>query len=89
MHSKRPRFQNFSSLRASSPIWASEASLVRTRERGAARVLARPVSLAQTGELARRLKFFQKLAASALANFVFAASFSLLQRHHRLQNQEA
>ena len=42
------------SLRASSPIWASEASLARTRERG--RVLARPVSLTQTGELARRLQ---------------------------------
>ena len=45
------------SLRASSPILASEASLARTRERGAARsrVLARLVSLAQIGELARRL----------------------------------
>ena len=42
------------SLRASSPIWASEASLARTRER-AARVLARLTSLAQIGELARRL----------------------------------
>ena len=37
------------SLRASSPIWASEASLARTR------VLARLVLLAQIGELARRL----------------------------------
>ena len=42
------------SLRASSPIWASEASLARTRKRGADRgkarshVLARLVSLAQT-----------------------------------------
>ena len=52
------------SLRASSPIWASEASLARTRERGAAprgfaarsRILARFVSLAQMGELARRLE---------------------------------
>ena len=35
------------SVRASSPIWASEASLVRTS------VLARLVSLAQIGELAR------------------------------------
>ena len=34
------------SLRASSPIWASEASLARTREL---------TSLAQIGELARRL----------------------------------
>ena len=48
------------SLRASSPIWASEASLARTRERARglaarSRVLARLVSLAQIGELARRL----------------------------------
>ena len=60
------------SLRASSPIWATEVSLARTRERGAeerralpssaprgfaarSRVLARLVSLAQIGELARRL----------------------------------
>ena len=53
--------QNDASLRASSPIWAREASLARTRERAAkprgaaprSRVLAR---LAQIGELARRLK---------------------------------
>ena len=37
------------SLRASSPIWASETSLARTR------VLAKLASLAQIGELARRL----------------------------------
>ena len=52
------------SLRASSPIWASEASLARTRERAAkprgaeaprSRVLARLALPAQTGELARRL----------------------------------
>ena len=50
------------SLRASSPIWASEESRARTRERGAprgfaarSRVLARLVSLAQIGEHARRL----------------------------------
>ena len=43
-----------SSLRANSPIWASEASLARTRLSSAPRspVLAR---LAQIGELARRL----------------------------------
>ena len=44
------------SLRASSPIWAS---LARTRERATklprSRVLARLTSLAQIGELARRL----------------------------------
>ena len=59
-----------SSLPASSPIWASEASLARararerqSREQGRgretlaprSRVLARFTSLAQTGELARRL----------------------------------
>ena len=53
------------SLRASSPIWVSEVSLARTRERGGraprgfaarSRVLARLASLAQIGELARRLK---------------------------------
>ena len=49
---KRP---TISSLRASSPVWASEASLARTRERAAKRVLARLASLAQIGELARRL----------------------------------
>ena len=60
------------SLRASSPIWASDASLGRTRERAAkprgaeerrallssaprSRVLATLASLAQIGELARRL----------------------------------
>ena len=58
-------FDPFCSLRASSPIWASEASLARTRERRGAsaprsfaarsHVLARLVSLAQIGELARRL----------------------------------
>ena len=37
------------SLRASSPIWASEASVARTR------VLARLAFLSQIGELARRL----------------------------------
>ena len=39
--------QEFDSLRASSPIWASEASLARTRVREA--------QLTQIGELARRL----------------------------------
>ena len=49
---------SWTSLRASSPIWASETSLARTRERAAkprSRVLARLASLAQIGELARRL----------------------------------
>ena len=46
------------SLPASSPIWASEASRARTSERASERasgVLARLASLAQIGELARRL----------------------------------
>ena len=46
------------SLRASSPIWASETSRARTRERAAkprGAGLARLASLAQIGELARRL----------------------------------
>ena len=43
------------SLRVSSPIWASEASLARTRFAARSRVLARLVSLTQIGELARRL----------------------------------
>ena len=42
--------QHACSLWASSPIWASEASLARTRERA-----ARLTSLTQIGELARRL----------------------------------
>ena len=48
------------SLRASSPIWASEVTLVRTRDRGFAarsRVLERLASLAQIGELARKLHY--------------------------------
>ena len=40
---------------ASSPVWASETGLARTRERAAKRVLASLASLAQIGELARRL----------------------------------
>ena len=54
-------FRILYSLRPSSPIWASEVSLARTRERGAARsrVLERLASLAQIGELARRLNLVQ------------------------------
>ena len=47
------------SLRASSPIWASEVSLGASAPRGFAvcsRVLARLALLAQIGELARRLR---------------------------------
>ena len=45
--SKRRYHKGFLSLRASSPISASEASLARTRERGA-----------QIGELARMLRLY-------------------------------
>ena len=47
----------YCSLRASSFIWASETSLARTREQAAKKRLtqARLASLAQIGELARRL----------------------------------
>ena len=60
VRSGNPLYPLIHSLRARSPIWASEASLARMRERGAeeTRVLARLVSLvslAQIGELARRL----------------------------------
>ena len=50
-----------SSLRVSSPIWASETSLARTR------VLPRLASLAQIGELARRLicQMIQMIQTSA------------------------
>ena len=60
-------------LRASSPIWVSETGLARTRERaekprGAprVRVLARLASLAQIGELARRI--------SELAGFQYSTN---------------
>ena len=49
------------SLRASSPIWASEASLSRTRERAAKPRGARLTSLTQIGELARRLATMRNL----------------------------
>ena len=57
------------SLRASSPIWASEAGRARTRERAAprSRVLARLASLVQLGELARRLG-----KSSSLARLIFS-----------------
>ena len=45
-------FRVSTSLRASSPVWASETGLARTR------VLARLASLAQIGELARRLGIY-------------------------------
>ena len=58
------------SLRASSPIWASEASLARTRER-AARVLARLTSLAQIGELACRLILHMKYCTDLILGKAF------------------
>ena len=84
-----------SRLRASSPIWASETSLARTRERAAkprgagqallsstprSRVLARLASLAQIGELARKLSWFLFTTAEifpfAFHSFLF---YSLLR----------
>ena len=69
LHSCYPQ----NSLRASSPIWASEVNLARTRERGGfvarSRVLAR---LAQIGELARRLpleELHSFLSQPELSNF--------------------
>ena len=63
------------SLRASSPIWASEASLARTRKEGPkglfpSRVLARLVSLAQMGEPARRLCMYLNLLPQLRASVV-------------------
>ena len=52
---KRCYYKGFLSLRASSPIWASEASLARTRERGA-----------QIGELARMLRLYQDTNTACL-----------------------
>ena len=49
--SKRRYHKGFLSLQASSPISASEASLARTRERGA-----------QIGELARMLRLYTNTA---------------------------
>ena len=65
----RVRFPNFLACEQSSPIWVNEGSLARTRERGGrgkahcgfaarSRVLVRLASLAQIGELARRLPIF-------------------------------
>ena len=48
------------SLRASSPIWASEASLARTRERG---------------ELASRLGYYRQVAATAIDHSVFESMY--------------
>ena len=52
---KRCYHKGFLSLRASSRIWASEASLARTRERGA-----------QIGELARMLRLYQDTNTACL-----------------------
>ena len=118
MHKKNRNKQKnrYHSLRACSPIWVSEVSLARTRERGAeerracnhplqifictsprrreisyllspaprgfaarSRVLARLASLAQIGELARRLSVSWSFAFySALSNPIVcvAAKFS-------------
>ena len=55
-----------SNLRASSPIWASEASLVSLLSSAPrSRVLARLTSLAQIGELPRRLSLKQTLTLTS------------------------
>ena len=49
------------SLRASSPVWASETGLARTHERAVKPLaLVRLASLAQIGELACRLRYSRK-----------------------------
>ena len=82
-----------SSLRASSPIWASEASLARTRELGTAppaprgfatrsRVLARLGSLAQIGELARRLVQIEDAPDACLA-ILYALEWFQVNSNHK------
>ena len=64
----------YCSLRASSPIWASEASLSRTRERAAkprSRVLTRLTSLAQIGELTPRLAIVSMIQYHRVERAVF------------------
>ena len=84
-----------SSLRASSPIWASETSLARTREREAkprgaeekaprSRVLARLASLAQIGELARKLSWFLFTTAEIFPFAFHSFLFYSLLRDRRL-----
>ena len=81
------------SLRASSPIWASEVSLARTRERGAeerlrrllarSRALARLASLAQIGELARRLDYVSITLRSWNAATASQGPIPLTEAMHR------
>ena len=82
------KFKWANSLRASSPIWASEANLARTRERGAEEGLRRSLarsretrSLAQIGELARRL--FAHLNFQ-LQNLNFTSEFNILHSSFRV-----
>ena len=79
------KFKWANSLRASSPIWASEASLASEgpREGFAARsrVLARLVPFAQIGELARRL--FAHLNFQ-LQNLNFTSEFNILHSSFRV-----
>ena len=77
------------SLRASSPIWASEVSLAGTRERGAPRsfaarscALARLASFAQIAELARRICHIKQ---DGLVNFLFCFWFSYASTRRRFR----
>ena len=71
------------SLRASSPIWASEASLTRTSA-PRSRVLARLASLAQTGELARRLS-----TNHFLSLFLCRRGSQTGESHYQIQNRRS
>ena len=73
------------SLLASSPVWASKTGLARTRERAAkprgaeaphSRVLARLASLAQIGELARRLRWVMAFHFRQNSMFHFTLYFA-------------
>ena len=89
-----------SSLQASSPIWASETSLARTRERAAkprgaekkaprSRVLARLASIAQIGELAGRLSWFLFTMAEIFPCAFHSFPFYSLLRGRRLVSVQA
>ena len=71
-------------MRTSSPIWASEASLARTREPGAKEV--RLTSLAQLGELARKLGFDRSFInkITAVLSSLFSAKLDTKSRFPNL-----
>ena len=65
------KFKWANSLRASSPIWASEASLARTRERGAEGGLRR--SLTRSRET-RSIRPNRRACSQAICSFKFSTS---------------